>query len=280
MKKLTMLLLALVLVLALSACGCKHEWLPATCDTPKTCELCGKTMGTPRDHSIVEATCEEPRHCENCDAKLGQEPLGHNWSEATTEAPMTCLRCGDTEGERIITDPRFTTADTMEVQGKWVMELPMNHEVTGIPDFPDGASINVIVTFENDGEYTMEYSVSENFMDLLMQYTLDTTYAQFAADGMDAAAVDAMFEGTYGMPIEDYIEQTFANMDMEELLGNMLTSIEMDGVYYVEHGILFTGESWDAEMVQEGILMEYGTLKIESIAEVFGDEYAFTRAEE
>ena len=64
MKKLTALILVLAMSLALAACGCDHVWLAATCDTPKTCELCGKTMGTPRDHSIVDATCEEARHCE------------------------------------------------------------------------------------------------------------------------------------------------------------------------------------------------------------------------
>ena len=50
----------------------EHEWINATCTTPKTCSVCKETFG---------------------------EPIGHLWLKATDEEPMTCLYCGKTEGE-------------------------------------------------------------------------------------------------------------------------------------------------------------------------------------
>jgi hypothetical protein len=38
--------LALICILALTGCQCKHEWKDATCDAPKTCSLCDATIIT------------------------------------------------------------------------------------------------------------------------------------------------------------------------------------------------------------------------------------------
>lgn len=38
------------MVVGLSGCGCRHEWQEATCTTPETCLLCGKTRGEPYGH--------------------------------------------------------------------------------------------------------------------------------------------------------------------------------------------------------------------------------------
>ena len=83
-------------------CGtiCTHNWNNATCETPKTCERCGKTEGEALGHSWKEATCEAPKTCERC-GKTEGEALGHSWKEATCEAPKTCERCGKTEGEAL-----------------------------------------------------------------------------------------------------------------------------------------------------------------------------------
>ena len=50
---------------------CTHEWLEATCTSPKKCAFCGKIEG---------------------------EALGHTWIEATYDSPKTCSVCGATEG--------------------------------------------------------------------------------------------------------------------------------------------------------------------------------------
>lgn len=276
MKKLTALILVLAMSLTLAACGCDHVWLAATCDTPKTCEECGETEGEPKGHAMVEATCEEPKHCENCDLTEG-EALGHTWVDATTEAPKTCENCGATEGERIITDPRFTTAATKELHGKWVMEIAFDGERMNLPGFPEGAAMYVTMIFGNAGELTVESSVSENFTDLLIQFTVDTMYAEFANQGMDTAAVDAMFESTYGMSVVDYVKQTMSGTDMEEVFSTILGAANIDGVYYVQDGQLYTGTSWEEELVPEGFTLEGDTMTMESFNEMFGEEYVFVR---
>lgn len=137
-KRIALLLVALLCMSILTACGkptCEHEWYVATCDTPKTCALCGKTNGEPTghlwaaatcqqpktctlcgltegealEHSWIEADCENPRMCSVCGEVEG-EPLGHSWVDATTEAPKTCSVCGATEGEPLSDDFVNSTA--------------------------------------------------------------------------------------------------------------------------------------------------------------------------
>lgn len=88
----------LVAVLCLYLSGVHiHNWNSATCDSPKTCSICGETKGDIPGHLWNEADCENPRTCSECGAIDG-EALGHNWIEATFDAPKTCIQCGKTEG--------------------------------------------------------------------------------------------------------------------------------------------------------------------------------------
>ena len=73
--------------------GCKinvldHAWEKATCNTPKTCSVCGATEGNALGHSWKEATCTSPRTCSVCGATAG-EPIAHNINEASI-----CTICG------------------------------------------------------------------------------------------------------------------------------------------------------------------------------------------
>lgn len=70
MKK-VFLFFILICMLCLSGCGCKHEWINATCSNPTYCKKCQQTAGT---------------------------AVGHVWTEATYEKAKTCLLCGQTEG--------------------------------------------------------------------------------------------------------------------------------------------------------------------------------------
>lgn len=104
MKRTILIMSQLVIYLCLFvACSCEHEWIEATCDTPRTCSLCEEIEGTPLGHSWIAATCETPKRCENCAAIEG-DALGHNWKEATTQKPKTCGTCGKTEGSPLTVD--------------------------------------------------------------------------------------------------------------------------------------------------------------------------------
>ena len=135
-KFISLILVAVMLLSLLTACGCKHEWTEATCTTPKTCSLCSKTEGEAPGHKWLDATCTAAKTCKNCDATEG-DALGHDWAEATTEAPTTCTRCKVTEGTKINTDPRFTTESTKEFYGKWTCDTSLTGELLEMDGYID-----------------------------------------------------------------------------------------------------------------------------------------------
>ena len=119
-RKLSVLILILVLAMVFTGC-CKHEvWTDATCTTPKTCVECGEIEG---------------------------EALGHIWQPRTTEVPETCSRCSDTRGERIITDPRFTTAATIDYYGTWKGHSSINTASIFENQFPKIRKTHVVVEY-------------------------------------------------------------------------------------------------------------------------------------
>ncbi|MDY4486575.1 MAG: hypothetical protein SPE18_00775 [Candidatus Limivicinus sp.] len=83
-KKLIALVFALLLpVLALTGCGCEHEWVDATCTEPKTCSKCGETEGEPAGHTEgkwetvetdpVNASVTKIKHCTECGIELAEQ---------------------------------------------------------------------------------------------------------------------------------------------------------------------------------------------------------------
>ena len=305
MKKLIALLLVLVFAMSLAACGCEHEfaaatctapstctlcgetegaalghvWIAATCEDPKTCEVCAATEGDAKGHTMVDATCEEAKHCEVCGLEEG-EALGHTWLDATTEVPMTCEICAATEGDRIITDERFTTASTIDLQGKWAMEISMTGEMMGIPDFPDGATANFVMDLTNDGHINFTVEITDAFMAAMHEYTVEMVYVEFEALDMDRETADAMFESSYGMTIDEYVEAELANVDMNELYASLFSALNFGGVYYVEGDQIFTAADWNDEMIGDVYVLEGDSLLIETLNQDLGIEGAFTRVVE
>ena len=90
-RKIGMLLLALVCVLALSGCSCDHVWRDATCCSPVVCEKCGESHGEPLAHNLSEATCDAPATCSVCGAVEG-EAAPHQW--VLEECTGFCALCG------------------------------------------------------------------------------------------------------------------------------------------------------------------------------------------
>lgn len=306
-KKLTVLLLALVCLAVLAGCGCEHEWAEAdcvnprhctlcdktegeplghvwyaaTCEAPKTCEVCGTTEGDPKGHSWVEATCEEAKNCSVCHLTEG-EALGHTWLEATTEAPKTCETCAVTEGEKIVTDPRFTTAATKEIQGKWTCTISVTGEMMEIPDFPSTLDCRFTFDFQNDGTLAFGFALAneEAFMEALVDYTLDQTYAELAAEGVTQDQVDAIMLDTYGMTTEDYVRESLKAMDFNAMFAAIADTMSIGGVYYVEDGVLYTGQMWEGPMDANNYTLEGDTLIIDGLAEELSTDAPLVRVTE
>ncbi len=117
-----------------------HDWLPATCVTPKTCKICGETEGEPDPANHVgetavrgarAATCRAAgytgdTYCLSCGRVLAQGqaiPMSdHRWEagavlqEATCIAPgrqrFTCADCGQAEERELPVDPTRHTGGT------------------------------------------------------------------------------------------------------------------------------------------------------------------------
>ena len=302
-KKIGLLCLVLACVLVLSACGCKHEtWKDADCVTPKTCAECGETEGEALGHAWVDAdclnaktctvcgetegealghawadaTCETAKTCSACGETEG-EALGHTWMDATTEAPMTCEACGATEGDRIITDARFHTADCAPYFGTWKGETVVTGELLealGLSGMEAEIPIAFTFVFGNAGDLKIcvEFTDPEGLMDALVQFTMETTYAQLAASGYNKETADAIIQQNFGMTMEEYIRQTLsASVNIED------ANTETDMVYYVENGILYTASNWNQEMYQEESTLDGDTLYM-AMAE-YGN-FTLTRVEE
>lgn len=294
-KSVTLILLALVCMLALSACGCKHEtrieadcvtpktcaecgetegealghtWVDATCEVAKTCSVCSETEGEALGHAWADATCEEPKTCSACSLTEG-EALGHIWLDATTEAPKTCETCAATEGERIITDSRFTTASTIDLHGTWVNEETVTGEMMGMPGFDGSITARSIMEFGNDGTltYTMELDMDEEFSAVMAAYMAEEMYTQLAAEGYSREQADALMVEECGMTVAEYCTYMMQSVDMTEMMSSLLGAVNVTEVYYVEDGVLYTAMTWTAKFTSQEFTLDGDTLTLATEAE-------------
>lgn len=108
---------------------CTHQWQPATCTKPETCQVCGNTRGEAKGHSWKEATCTEPKTCTVCKVTEGS-PLGHSWGEwKLVKKPTT--KEGGLE-ERICS--RCQGKETREVPRLNIIGKAENNYITGIKE--------------------------------------------------------------------------------------------------------------------------------------------------
>lgn len=274
MNKRFLALIALVLVFALglSACGCAHEtwtdadclnpktcaecgetegealghnWKDADCVTAKTCQRCAATEGTAKGHDWKDATCAAPKTCASCGLTEGQT-LEHTWVDATTEAPKTCTACGATEGERIVTDPRFTTANTLGLYGDWTYEISMPGSITGMADFETPFQMQLCMNLTNDGHATVTFklmNVDELRTDLI-KYMADLLYDTMAALDYSKEDTDAYAQNQFGMSVNEYAASVVDAMNLD----HMFDALAVDGVYYTEDGEFYISEDWDDTM--------------------------------
>ena len=99
MKKLTLILISVLMILMLVACGDKNcEHIYDDCADTE-CNECGENRDS--KHTWNNATCLAPKTCKVCGATEGAA-LGHEWTTPDVdlcEVQSTCLRCGATYGE-------------------------------------------------------------------------------------------------------------------------------------------------------------------------------------
>lgn len=276
-RKIAIAALAVLMLSLLTGC-CSHVWYAATCTTPKTCQECGETEGEALGHTWEEATCTTPKTCTVCKETEGEAP-GHTWEEATTEAPKTCTVCKETEGEKIDTDPRFTTAATKDIQGKWSCEAEFTGEMLGLEGYLDKIPCTLFYDFKNNGDVSATIEIHDRFAFLegVKEYTMDLSYETMAAQGYSRAQADEAYKLTYGMTVEEFVEESVNSMDLEEFFGAMAA----DRVYYITENGIWTAESWLNEFESSEYTLEEGVLVIEEdTLEEGGEPLQWKRVEE
>ena len=75
-----------------------HDWVAATCTTPKTCSRCDATEGTPLGHDFADVWSSDAsghwHACSRCDAKDGEAAHTPDREAATETDPIKCTECG------------------------------------------------------------------------------------------------------------------------------------------------------------------------------------------
>lgn len=288
MKKTCILILALACMMILAGCSCEHEWTEADCMIPKTCTECGETEGEALGHSWVEATCTTVKACSRCGLKEGDalghawteatcteaktcgscgeivgSALGHTWTEATTEAPKTCTVCNATEGERIITDPRFVSANTDAFVGRWESEINLSEEDLDVDHFNGSLEGIYWMEFGKSGEMEAGFALKdeETFREAMAEYCADLIFDEVAEHRADEEEANATAKALLGMEVEEYILFIQREKSVNELVEELLAQTELgDGwsgkfVYYVQDQQLYWDTEWKEEM--EGLPYEF-----------------------
>lgn len=215
-RKLSVLILILMLALVFTGC-CKHEvWTDVTCTNPKTCAECGKIEGA---------------------------ALGHVWQPRTTEVPETCSRCNETRGERIITDSRFTTASTIDFHGTWKGASSINGSLVA-----EGLNavmpVEVTITLGNDS--TMRIELVGNDVDAFLKSAEEHFHAKLKeeAAGLTQFTFAEYMAIVYEMTPDAYVEKQLNSLDLNALV----QGYTIDGVYYIEGDQFYAGLGWEADL--------------------------------
>lgn len=241
-KRILVLLIVTVCALMLASCGCEHEWVDATCDTPKTCSLCEMTEGEALGHTWQDADCVTPKTCTVCGETEG-ESLGHSWEEATCKTPKTCTLCVQTEGAPLdhsfgdytcdgtnflsncalcgleqVLDPE--TYARQILIGTWDADFYEN-----LPIFTENPGHTI--TFYADGTGTLELDKRlwypktvqlrfEEFayQDVLGSYSMDFYLDDYMLDEWDADDYDMISEMGYGISIRLHTPDSSQDWDI------------------------------------------------------------------
>lgn len=168
-KTVSLIILACIVLLSFSACGCEHEWQEATCNAPRTCSLCGETEGEALGHEWTDADCENPKTCSRCGETEG-EPLGHTpgeWEAENSNAlggkeVQRCTVCGEIietrdpeRGEKkevTVLEPSGLVMSAEDFANHLINYLPADCYISGIgsTEFSIKGSVDVTVYYDDE----------------------------------------------------------------------------------------------------------------------------------
>lgn len=240
--------LFMLLSLLMAGCCISHEWVDATCTTPKTCSKCGKTEGDTIPHTWLDATCTAPQTCSECGVTEGSV-LEHTWVDATCEAAQTCSACGATEGvplEHNWIDATCQSAKTCVDCGAIEGE-PLAHTyiwtVTTIPTYTfDGVKAGVCEVCGDSVSETIEaltpeyhwnepIEFSENSFTVGFYKDESDYWLEISSDSINTSQIIFLLKGrttNYGFSVQNLFKQG------QTILDNATNAYESKGIHYAE----------------------------------------------
>lgn len=203
----------------------------------------------------------------------------HKWEDATTERPKICSKCGETEGQRITTDQRFTTADTIHIQGTWTQKTAIAARAFQLEGFMDPVDCTVTYEFANDGKMKayIKFQDREKLLTDLIDATAQANCDALLAQGYTREEADELMRSVYGMTAQELAQKLYENVTGESLE----ESYAVSGVYYIDAQGLHIGPSWDGEFTCCQYTLENGKLVVDDFVPCEGEPpYELTRTEE
>ena len=179
----------------------------------------------------------------------------HQFMPANYQAPKTCRICSATEGDRIITDGRFHTADTKDFAGTWTGQLLVPCKDLGYTGINTPMAFNITVTFGKAGEFTSKVELASGLpmMNEVIRLQAEDLYASYAVTNMDKAAADAAMKKLMGLTVAEYA--AYCVQQKNYTYKDPITS-QMSGVYYVQEGQAHVAAQWTDDMTKT-----YGTIQ-------------------
>ena len=241
-RKLSVLILILVLAMVFTGC-CKHEvWTEANCTTAKTCVECGDVEGL---------------------------PLGHIWQPRTTEVPETCSRCAETRGERIVTDPRFTTASTIDFYGTWKGHSSISGNLV-LEGLDATIPVDVTITLSNDSTLKLEVVGNGSDTDAFINAARKHYRAKLEAEaaGLSQFTFAEYMAIVYEMTPDEYVQRQLNKLDLTALT----EGYTIDGVYYIDGDQFYMGLGWEADLTPFTFQRNGGTMVLHGDISGLGQE--------
>lgn len=168
----------IAMALVLNACGnvCQHEWEEATCETPKTCSLCGVVEGQAPGHMGGTATCYAKAVCDVCHEEYGELSTEHTgevvWFKLVETHYEGYSCCGTATSEEeahhkvlgVCTicgfDPTIEVSSVTEENGQYVLKV-------SVVDNPGITGLELSVTYD-DNAMTLVSASNGSALDKLM----------------------------------------------------------------------------------------------------------------
>ncbi len=175
--------------------------------------------------------------------------------------------CGDTSKELI-----GTWETVLDYSSVMKSEMGSDYE-----DMDVAFDLKMVLEFHEDGTYSMyadeEYAKTtvDNFVEALIAYDTEATYADYEESGMSREEVDEAMQQQYGYTLEEYVREVYSSsFDADDLISDM----RADGVFEAKGDKLFMDETEVSPNVYDVFSIEGDTLTVDipEGAEVDPDE--------